>query len=965
VALENYTRGQKIFMVTLIVVLAAMFTVTGAMLSLSGQGQTAPADHGRIDGRAIRMVEFGRMRRALGIIGALDTQAQFGAADAPEHIYARVPSLAVQEHYGHDWPYNAQRPVETSLLEIWPSYQDQNIWCHIVLAQRAREKGITERGDAYIGRVLTALMNQNRQEIDKFTQKDLSKRFAEMYGNEIDELLPTIREALMVRDYVDSLIADERARLAQVASIAGGNQEELKAEYARLKIGFFMDRARQDVLRDNFRHRSSGVASGFGAATLPVGYDGMEEAYDKNRSKTLSSEAQFGFEIIMAYPDLMVNAGSVPFEKELLELIYRAVRDEMFKASDADKTAIEQRLGEEYNRYTRDNAEETRAWGEAEKKTFFDKQRPDMLSYRSFYEAEVDLKDALMRKESLKAAQASISGFQRYVEEQKAERTRLLAAQIDVIRKQEAVWEGQRGYVEDLRSRMGNMEMQLHGKARGITNQLDISTEGANADENSAAVQRIVDEFVRELANFDREQIESLMNTARAILRPLESDLNNKRAELEEFTLEKEHLTPDGVVMTPEEVTAKTEQFNLEIKAIEEKIRLRDLKVPQLETFAEDLRALLARYELVIRNARDGDLDLRRHVLRELVVEIPIEIGALIRERRDAILPESEIDDYRTQAELVRADHQARQRNQQKDAADTRKWNLDQRRGDRPSVIDSFGLKLNKGLGNTTWPEILASGEFGFLDNVDGARQFLEDPSNAAGATSRIMAVPGKGYIILRLAEKTPKYPYGRADARDTVITIAAMKRARELTVEAMEELRREILKDGWSTAIDRAKVKYGAFFEVQQTPFFDDKMDIPGLHTDSDNDVLELSSSPTATSPDQPFTSRIKDIDPSEGVTEVISERHNVDELRRPEKEEWAYLLARVVERRLVERRLSKDAIGEDRYGSTPAEVWRNRHLAASEAVRLLISPSDVLADHEIIQYKQPEADDNTANEE
>ena len=40
-ALENYTRGQKIFMVTLIVVLAAMFTVTGAMLSLTGQGGKA------------------------------------------------------------------------------------------------------------------------------------------------------------------------------------------------------------------------------------------------------------------------------------------------------------------------------------------------------------------------------------------------------------------------------------------------------------------------------------------------------------------------------------------------------------------------------------------------------------------------------------------------------------------------------------------------------------------------------------------------------------------------------------------------------------------------------------------------------------------------------------------------------------------------------------------------------------
>jgi hypothetical protein len=278
VALENYTRGQKIFMVTLIVVLAAMFTVTGAMLSLSGQGQTAPADHGRIDGEAIRMVEFGRKRRALGIIASLDAGAQFAGADAPEKIYAHVPTLATQEHYGHEWPYNAQRPVETSLLQVWPTYQDQNIWCHIVLAKRAAEAGIEPRGDAYIGRVMAALMNQNRQEIDKFEPKNISKEFESTYGNPIDELLPTIREALMVRDYVDSLVADERARLTQIADIAAGNTEELKAEYVRLKIGYFLDDARKEVLREHFAYSSAGVASGVGAATSPFGYDAFEEA---------------------------------------------------------------------------------------------------------------------------------------------------------------------------------------------------------------------------------------------------------------------------------------------------------------------------------------------------------------------------------------------------------------------------------------------------------------------------------------------------------------------------------------------------------------------------------------------------------------------------------------------------------------------------------------------------------------
>ncbi|MCA8947313.1 MAG: hypothetical protein KDB29_13855, partial [Planctomycetes bacterium] len=110
---------------------------------------------------------------------------------------------------------------------------------------------------------------------------------------------------------------------------------------------------------------------------------------------------------------------------------------------------------------------------------------------------------------------------------------------------------------------------------------------------------------------------------------------------------------------------------------------------------------------------------------------------------------------------------------------------------------------------------------------------------------------------------------------------------------------------------------------------------------------------------------SRIKDIEPSEGVTKVISEKHNKDPLRRPENEEWAYLLARVVDRRMVPRRLSEDNLKEKQWGSTPAEIWRSRHLATSKTVRDLLSPAAVLEGHEIIQYKPEEPKDNEGDED
>ena len=962
-ALENYTKGQKIFMVTLVVALAALFTVTGSMLAVLEPGTSMPADKGTIDGEAVRLVEHQRKLRALGIVTALDRASNPTDKDAPEHIYARVPTLSVQEQYGHDWPFNAMRPTETNLLEVWPSYQDQHIWCHTALAKRAREAGIQPPGDPYIGRVITALMNEYREDVDKFDGSQLTKEFETTYGADIGEMLPYFRESFMVRDYVESLIADERARLDRVAGIAQGNHEEIKAEYARLRIEFFMDDAREDVLNDYYAWRAANTAAGFGAATTGYGYDRFEEAYDKNRSKSLTSDATFSFSIIQAYPQVMVDNGHVDFDRSMLELTYMAMREEMFTASAEDKANIEDRLNTELNRYSRDNPD-SNEWTTEQVEEWKTEQRADMLKFLSYYEAEAELRDALMRRESVQAAQRAVAAFDRYVTEEAEDLTRKLNAEITTIQKEEAIWTAKLQYVEDLRRRFDSLETQLHAKLRAVDNKIAAQEDPKLTDEvNSRNLNNMVDELARELFNIDREQIESLISMAEVVSRPLERELNDKKSARKEFELEEDKTTADGQTMSEEEVAAKLEQFDLEIEAITERMALRDAKVPLIKEFAEDLRDRLAAYELAIRNARqqEGDVVLRRYYLRELLVEIPTELGAIVREQRDAIAPQDEIDAFRDRAELIRADYQARQKRIAKDAADTRKWDFDNILRGRPFR----GLTFEEGGNGLTWEQVVNHERLGFLENVDGAQQFLEDPSNPAGSTSDIMAVPGQGYIILVLGDKTPKYTLSRADAFDKVVTIAAMKRARELTVEAMQELRRKALKDGWSAAIKAGEEKYGEHFEVQTTPFFTDSMDLPSVYSDSDNDVLGLSSSPSSTAPDQPFMSRIKDIDPSEGVSEVISEKQNADPLRRPENEKWAYLLARVVDRRLTKRRLTEDNLQEKQWGSSPAEIWRNRHLATSQVVRDLITPASLLADHQIILFKADEEDEDDNTEE
>lgn len=956
-ALENFTRGQKIFMIGLVVLLASMFTITGAMISVFSETGGAPADQGKLDGQEFRLVEFQRKRRGLGIIAALDRNSSPWADDAPEYIYARVPTLSARPQDGHDWPFNAMEPTDTSLLDVWPVYQDQNVWCHLVLVKRAKDAGVQVPSNAYVGKLITDLMNQNRQEIDKFQQKDLQRNFEDSYGGKLGEIVPTVQEAVMVRDYVASLVSAERATLTEISLIAGGNQDELKAEVARLKVDHFLEQARKDVLRENFTWRAAGAAGNFGIAGRGIGYDRLEQAYDAHRASFLQSEAKFEFDVIRAFPEEMLRANLVKFDDDMLQIMYQAVRDEMFTASEEDKQKIEERLKAAENLYELRNPDAVKDWDDAKWKEWREARRADYMRHRSFDESKTALEDALKARESLKESQGAISGFLRKLEDSRLERERKLTAQVEVIRREQQVWDGMRNYVEDLRRRFDSLDTQLHARTRSLHDRLKIEvieqSDAATAERNLA---NLVDAFVAELANIERDQVDTLETTAGITTQDLERTLNDKRAEMEEFEAREKKLTPDGKEMTAEEVTARVDQYRLEIKAIEERIKLRDTKKPLVSEFAESFRAQLMGYEAKVRSLKTGDVALRQFAFRELLSELPVELGRVARDARDSIVPEREVEDYTGRSELIQADYNARQNSLRKDAADTRDMNL-------AALARDFNLSMQTPGGEWTWEKIVGDETYRYLEQVEGAQRFLEEPGNEAGATSGIMAAPGRGYLVLRLRAKTAKYPQGRLGAAERVLDVATLRRARELAVDALRDLRRQMLKDGWDKTVEAAKAKYGASFEIVETGWFNDRIDIANIYSEGDSDVLNYSASPSSAAPDQPFIGRIKDIKPSEGITEIVPEKRNTDPLRRPDRDQWSYLLARVTDRRSTPLRLQKDAMKEKGW-RTPAEIWRNRHLANSDVVRSLVEPARVLEGHEIIQYKPEEPKEEKSEE-
>ena len=344
-------------------------------------------------------------------------------------------------------------------------------------------------------------------------------------------------------------------------------------------------------------------------------------------------------------------------------------------------------------------------------------------------------------------------------------------------------------------------------------------------------------------------------------------------------------------------------------------------------------------------------------MLAALLVEIPARVAKLNSEQRDRIVPQDEIENWAGQADIVRADHDARQNSLSKDAADTRSLNL-------ADMCKQLGLTITETAAKLTWEKLLGDERFRQLESVEGAKDFLESPVNYEGAVSGVMAMPGKGYLMLRLRTKTAKYPQGRGDAAERTLKLAELRRARELTIDAMEELRREIIKDGWDAAVGRARQKYGAHLEVGTTGFFTDKMDLPEISSEGDSDLLAFSASSSPANPESPFISRLRQMKPEEGVTELVPERRNTDALKRPDRDRWAYTVARISERKPVSRRMEKDALTEQMWGSSPAQLWRNRHLASSSTVRELIEPASLLKGSEIIRYLDKERKDNSGDD-
>lgn len=951
----------------LIVVIAAMFTVTGSLTYMLGESHKTPTRAGEMDGKEFNYVEFHqKVRQGLNTCTFLD-YAQGQGDEKPRAIYPRVPALTTLPQDAAETPY------ERSLLDVWPRYQDNYVWCHLALVKRAEKAGFERPSNQAVWSAVHALMNASKQEFDKFPIDKLYKNFHDQYGYELSSIESTLRECLMVRSYVDSLLASERARLADIARIASGNHDEVKAEYLRLPVAPFIEKARAQVLREHLNAEAARVAYGPGLSTSPAANDPLSVLYEKHRFTELNEEARFEFEIIKAeFRDL---EPLVPQDEKLERVYYEAMKKAgEFKVGEADKKNLDARVDKEFNDIAADKRAKDAAWPgfkPEEEKALREQLKKDLAESKSYFEVRGEVYAALRRDKAPLLAQALVSTLKAKLEEIRERNEKTLNAGSALAEQKQRNVDNLRNQRNELRMRFDAIVNAINGQITNLTARWTSQTPlGANATEAEKKAWEIrfsnlIEDLVRFLdEDIAREQLSSLTTTAQRTVQDLDRTLRDKEARLEEQRNQKELKDPSGEPMDDEQRKLELERLEIEIAGIKEQIALRDLlldgkggkKEDSTREFADTLKKLLVGYKLALRGLLQGDIDARRFALEELFIEIPTALGNKVREARDRIVSQQSIDDLEAQSALMRADLDAARARIKREAADTRTLAFDK-------IIEEVNKEVVSGLKRTspfgsarllTWRDVVTDNELRFLEYVDGAKRFLEEPSYYEGSVSDVMGFAEKGLYLIRLLRKTPKYTKGQAEVQDRLIELAARQRARELCIQQLEIIRADIIKRGWDAAIADAKKLWPAL-EVKKTDWFSAKVDIEGVQSEGDSELLAFSSAPSISDPDKPFVDRIKDIKPEEGVSEIIPEKFNRDVLRKPEEETWNYLLARVIERRTVARRLSESDVEDSSFGRGPADIAAERRLAASATVMELITPARLLADHEVFRYPSP----------
>jgi hypothetical protein len=951
VALENYTKFQKMMLLILVVVGAALFTVTGAMMAVAeGCGQKGQASRiaGTINGQDVTRELFNARKNALGF--GWDIMVPV----FPDEGLSKT--LLINNIIEGEGPFHG-RPAWNGnggyrLFAMWPRKHDQNVWMFSALVERAKAAGFKlpalNAAEEYYFKQISG---------DQRMDRDARIRWFNDHGFDPNITLRAVAEVMMVRDYVNSLVSRHTVTNEDALVAYHARFPERKAKVYRIAADRFRAQAQAEIEAANAASAASSAAAalsgagGFGAALEPM--ERLNRFPTPAEKEVLEREQQVAFDLIVAEYKELADAIPTPGTDEL-KSFYSNIRGQSFRVSPADATPerIEERFQQVLAR------EKEVLAGSEPSKEWQDQTKADLKQFYDYHERSSVVIEQLKLSNAQTLARVAIESINTDLEDKRKEIKDGLDASVKTMRERKSISTSRLGMVNSVddqikplidapldevsrvldlwrESTTANDQAAVNGLFSGIQSAFT-SSSGIAAASKSASLRRFINLDQEKRAVRDREIEVGDIEDLQTRTPPEEDDFEGKE---------------------------KAARARIQVEAAKARLAEAERLRPLVEALCDKVDAYVVEIELRAGAAQGSPnaAEALRQLCRDLAFDWPMKI----REWSKGIIPEGLKAELEAAGALV--DREAERASKQADRTSKDQSGLpfsSMVRGVKVGRGMTVNLRFDTGIDAAspmTMKELARSSGYFWIENVSEAKSFLSNTDYPAGSVSRPLHRPGIGYYLLRLKSNQEAIDMAARERPEVATSVLVGRRARELATIEANRLRQLADASGDARAFLDAEVAKGTLAAFE-TDWFAWQADVPGIRLVPDPD----SDSATGLDDNRPmgnFFNAIKAIGPTTSVSTPFLEG-TIDWANRAGGGEYQVSLAVLTGQRSgTTKRLPMD--GSELEQIQVRGIALTPKLAADADLLTLIDPGKLMDGYKVVYdlvpYEQDQADDET----
>lgn len=940
-ALENYTKFQKIMLLILVVVGAALFTVTGSMMYVAeGCGQKGQASRiaGTINGQDVPRELFNARKNALGL--GWDIMVPV----FPDEGLAKT--LLINNIVEGQAPYHGQPSWNGNggyrLFALWPRKHDQNVWMFTALVERAKAAGFRlpaqNAAEEYYFRQISG---------DEKMDRDARIRWFNERHLDPNVTLRAVAEVMMVRDYVNALVVRHTASTDEALAAYNARFPEWQAKVYRLDTAKFMAQAEAEVAAAIASGPASAAASalsgagGFGAMLSP--HDRLNRFPTPAEKEVLEREQQVAFDLIVAEHKELAAAIPTPSTAEL-KSFYSNIRGQSFRVSPADATP--ERIDE---RFAQVLAREKEVLAGAEpSKEWQDQTKADLKHFYDYHERSSAVIEQLKLSNAQTLARIAIESINTELEDKRKESKDGLDAAVKTMREKKQVPNARLSLLNSVDDQIKPL---IDAPLDEVTRVLDLWRESTAANDSQA----VSGLYSGVTSAFTGSSGISAAAKASALRRFVNLD-QEKRAvrdrEIEAEDVESlQSRTPPGE--KDFEGRERGPRARIQVDAAKARLAEAERIKPLVDALCDRLDAYIVEVELRASAAQSSPdaAEALRQLCRDLAFDWPLRV----REWSKGLIPEGLKEELEAASSTM--DREAERATRQADRASRDHSALpfsSMVRGVKVGRGMTVNLRFDTGIdadAPMTMKELARSQDYFWIENVSDAKAFLGNTDNPVGAVSRPLHRPGFGYYLLRIKANRESIDLAAQESAEKSRAILVARRARELAAAEAGRIRR--LADGSPDArafLDReaAAGRLSSF----ETGWFAWHADVPGIRLVPDPD----SESSTGLDDNRPmgnFFNAIKAIGPTSSVSTPFLEG-TIDWNNRAGGGSYQYSLAVLTGQRAgTSKRLPMD--GSELEQIQVRGIVMTPKLAADADLLTLVDPGKLMEGFKVVYDLAP----------